>query len=216
MASQCPNCGKEKEDRLKFCGRSCALKWRIKNGYSPYLTMTAETRARVKRLFIAGGVRFRQENPDFRRKEMTENNPMFKAKTRQKLRTTLKRIGHKPPIQGGNGRGPTEPERKILTAFPNAKWNYAVSSGAGARTRGEASCYKIDIAWPTQMVALEVDGSSHNLRSRQEQDRKKERILKSKGWSVFRISNKTLRKAVDIRSTICQLVGTPRILPEEF
>jgi len=39
------------------------------------------------------------------------------------------------------------------------------------------------------MLAIEIDGNSHCLLSRQAQDRKKENFLKSLGWTVLRFTN---------------------------
>ncbi|MFW6300118.1 MAG: DUF559 domain-containing protein [Oceanicaulis sp.] len=39
------------------------------------------------------------------------------------------------------------------------------------------------------MVAIEVDGTSHNSRKVRERDARKDEFLSSKGWSVFRVSN---------------------------
>jgi very-short-patch-repair endonuclease len=49
--------------------------------------------------------------------------------------------------------------------------------------------YKLDIANPTSLIAIEVDGTSHAARSRQAQDRKKEQVLAGLGWTVLRCTN---------------------------
>ena len=41
---------------------------------------------------------------------MKKNNPMQRESSRKKHTATLKRIGHKPPIRGGNGRPATDAE----------------------------------------------------------------------------------------------------------
>lgn len=49
--------------------------------------------------------------------------------------------------------------------------------------------YKLDIANPLFMIAIEVDGGSHHARERQAQDRKKEQVLAGLGWTVLRCTN---------------------------
>jgi hypothetical protein len=110
------------------------------------------------------------------------------AEHRAKLSATLKAIGHKPKVRGGNGQGMTPAERLISEVLPAGwVWNYPVA--LGGRQPGFPTNYKLDFAWPDRMVGLEVDGSSHTSRARQEQDRKKEAKLATLGWKVFRISN---------------------------
>jgi len=48
------------------------------------------------------------------------------------------------------------------------------------------------------MIAIEVDGFSHCTTKRQEQDVKKQTVLKELGWSVYRVSNE---EAIELYST---------------
>ena len=57
------------------------------------------------------------------------------------------------------------------------------------RGLGYPTCYKIDIALPWEMIAIEVDGNSHCSLEIQTQDKKKEDFLRGKGWKVFRFKN---------------------------
>lgn len=49
--------------------------------------------------------------------------------------------------------------------------------------------YKLDIAHPTMKVCVEVDGGSHASTSRREADAKRDALLRSREWLVFRFSN---------------------------
>lgn len=119
------------------------------------------------------------------------------AEHRAKLSAALKARGHKPKVQGGNGRGMTPAEQLISEVLPAGwVWNYPVA--LGERQPGFPTNYKLDFAWADQMVGLEVDGNSHTAKARQEQDRKKEEKLATLGWKVFRISNV---QAVSMSST---------------
>lgn len=54
---------------------------------------------------------------------------------------------------------------------------------------GYPTHYKLDLAWPLAMVAVEVDGGSHKSLKVQEADRRKDSFLRQNGWRVFRVSN---------------------------
>ena len=118
---------------------------------------------------------------------MTSNNPMRKAEVRQSVSDTLKRIGHKPSVRGGNGTGLTTAEQMLSDA--TGLQPYIVNTHGG-RSKGFPTHYKLDLADPQHMLAIEVDGNSHNLITRQAQDRKKESYLRSRGWTVLRFTNK--------------------------
>jgi very-short-patch-repair endonuclease len=50
--------------------------------------------------------------------------------------------------------------------------------------------YNIDFAFPTQKVAVEVDGGNwHASERKRKQDDKKEAFLTSEGWTIYRWSN---------------------------
>lgn len=120
---------------------------------------------------------------------LTTNNPMRDPLTRAKVSATLKAIGHRPSVRGGNGRGPSEPQRLLAEALG---WPMEVSigTGPGARASGRATCYKLDIGNPTLKVGVEVDGSSHSSLKRREEDRRKVEFLNGEGWTVLRFSNR--------------------------
>ncbi len=139
---------------------------------------------------------------------MRANNPMRLASTRNRVSVSLKARGHKPPVRGGNGRGPTVPEKKLSRAL---RWplNVIVPTGA-PRGTGYPTCYKIDLGSKRWKLAIEVDGPSHNCPSRRAQDRKKERFLKSRGWTVLRFTNGAVRENLTacvqaVRATVEEL-----------
>lgn len=47
--------------------------------------------------------------------------------------------------------------------------------------------YRIDIAFPKQKLAVEVDGYRHKLASQRESDERKDDYLRERGWRIFRI-----------------------------
>lgn len=116
---------------------------------------------------------------------MKARNPMRDAETRKKMSDTLKRIGHQPPVRGGNGYGLTEPQRKLAEALG---WPTEVPIAVGD---GEMpSAYSADIAHPTMKVLIEVDGGSHFSLERRASDRRRDARLASIGWLTFRFSNR--------------------------
>jgi hypothetical protein len=112
--------------------------------------------------------------------------------------------------RGGNGKiSPAEAlVRKILSE--NFLWNHAVATGE-SRSSGYPTCYKLDFANPRRMLAIEVDGFSHNSAARKCQDQKKEDWLQVRGWSVLRVSN----QQVLAMCGISKLTELPTTLPTE-
>ncbi|WP_281680806.1 endonuclease domain-containing protein [Synergistes jonesii] len=146
---------------------------------------------------------------------MKSHNPMFNPETRAKMATTLRRIGHKPRVQGGNGRGMTKAQSLLMEHLSkmNPVSEFIAKTG---ETRLHPSHYpahyKIDIAIPAHMLAIEVDGRSHNSLCIREKDLKKEIFLKSKGWTLLRFSNKEILEnpsicAETVMSTILKLTA---------
>ena len=101
-------------------------------------------------------------------------------------------MGHKPKIQGGNGRGPTIHQLALATALG---WEMEVIVPTKIKKgNGYPSCYKIDIGNPILRIGIEVDGSSHMALVRQEQDKRKDLFLISLGWKVLRFKNKEVEE----------------------
>ena len=136
-------------------------------------------------------------------------NPSHRSDVRAKISSSLKEIGHKPRIRGGNGKGPSEPQMMLHKALGEG-WamEFVQNVWQGKKIEGVPNHLKIDIANPNLMLAIEVDGGSHGTLKRQEQDRRKEVILASFGWTVFRVSN---AKAMSL-STISKSQDILRIL----
>jgi very-short-patch-repair endonuclease len=65
------------------------------------------------------------------------------------------------------------------------------------RDSGYPTCYKVDIAIPEKMIAIEVDGGSHSAIERQMQDKKKDAFLKKLGWNVLRFTNKQVMERLE-------------------
>src|SRR5262249_37596571 len=58
-------------------------------------------------------------------------------------------------------------------------------------------CYRIDLAEPNLMLAVEVDGHSHRCPEQKKRHRRKRLYLRCKGWTVLRFSNERMRQNVE-------------------
>ena len=105
-----------------------------------------------------------------------------------KVSQSLKEMGHGPTIRRGNGHGPTTQEQMLAEALG---WTteFAVPTKI-PKGNGYPTCYKIDVAAPWLKVGIEIDGNSHCVIERQQQDRKKEECLAGLGWTILRFTNK--------------------------
>jgi hypothetical protein len=145
---------------------------------------------------------------------MMTDNPMRSKVCSNKVSAALKASGHCPKVRGGNGTGPSKAEWQLIRMFPEAQWNFGIKTGKWNGS-GYPPCYKVDLAFPDIKLAIEADGSSHtNWNGRKAKDRKKEKFLAGLGWTVLRLSNKTIldfkqqRFVMDsVRFTISKLKG---------
>jgi hypothetical protein len=121
---------------------------------------------------------------------MTDRNPMKREEVRAKVSTSLRAMGWKPPVQGGNGN-PLPAEQLLLASMLGWETEVSVKTGHGARDGTEwPPCYKLDIGCRQLKIGVEIDGNSHCSLERQAQDRKKDEKLASLGWTVLRFKNK--------------------------
>jgi hypothetical protein len=131
---------------------------------------------------------------------MKARNPMQIDSVREKVSARLKSMGHKPPIQGGNGRGLTQPQQLLLSQLKmmSNSWEseYVVRTGA-RRGDGYPTHYKIDLACPARMLAIEVDGHSHSALKTKERDAKKQDFLTGLGWTVLRFTNASVLESME-------------------
>jgi len=94
-------------------------------------------------------------------------------------------------IKGGNGRGPTTPQRLLLEAL-GAGWQAEYVVALGGRYDGYPTNYKIDVANPRHKIAIEIDGNSH--RGKELLDAKKDEYLRANGWTVYRVTNRQIAR----------------------
>jgi len=113
-----------------------------------------------------------------------------REETKRKLSAAHKTSGHKPKVQGGNGR--VAPCEAMLREMLQPYWisQYSVKTNK-PRGSGYAAAYKLDFALPFKKWGLEVDGNSHT--ARKHLDAKKDSLLASLGWCIFRVTNAQVR-----------------------
>lgn len=141
--------------------------------------------------------RMARTNRQYASARMKERNPMRNSDVRERVSDLLRAMKHSPPIRGGNGTGPSPMEARLLSALP-AEWvlSLAVPTRTG-RGSGYPNHYKLDLALPSAMLGVEIDGASHCALSRQEQDAKKQDLLESLGWTVLRFTNDQVQTDLD-------------------
>lgn len=128
---------------------------------------------------------------------MKARNPMRREEIRAKVSTTLRAMAWKPPVHGGNGKGPTAPQLALAAAL-GWPMEQAIRTGTSGREgAGYPSCYKVDIANPVLKVAIEVDGNSHNTEVGKARDAKKDAFLAGLGWRVLRFSNERVTEDLE-------------------
>jgi len=122
---------------------------------------------------------------------------MFSDAIKQKVSEKLKEIGHKPPIQGGNGK-PMPIPQKLLSDALNAETEYPVITTEKQRNEGASNCYKLDVAIPYLHLGIQLDGSGHSSRKARRTDKRIRNWLAELGWSVLHISNSKVLKLCSI------------------
>jgi len=195
--TSCEWCGKrlpETGQLKRFCDRSCSANWRMRQPSIVARVHTDEVHAKIGAkisTWLGSG------SPSARKQieRIRKLNPSARPEVRAKVSATLRRIGHKPTVRGGNGKGPTIPQRALHEALGEGWYmEYAVS--LGFKRAGYPTSYKLDIANPSLMVGVEVDGSSHRIMTRRGQDQKKDSMLASLGWRVVRFTNEVVMASV--------------------
>jgi len=125
------------------------------------------------------------------------SNCMQSPEVCEKVSHTMKARGHAPRIRGGNGQ--LAKHQKRLMDRLGAEWVAEhVIPIPNHSAYSLPKNLKIDIANPRLMIAIELDGHSHQSPKRRLQDSRKTLFLARNGWCVFRITN---QRAEELSST---------------
>ena len=186
ITKTCPICGGEfrfrssgeRNNRKRvFCSNHCAAKYRF-------------TLPGRRELFEAaiGPKRGTGHLPGRRNPANSAHMKRIWADPTYRARVMPKYQGKTFLSRGGNGEL-TEPQKLLakMTRFPT---EYAIRTApVKGRFPSLPSCYKVDLADPFSMTAIEVDGNTHRLRKWRFLDARKTEILEALGWSVIRFRN---------------------------
>lgn len=188
----CHICGKQIEVPTKYQ----RAKFRKDGRVFCSLMCSGKYRSALSSLVMA------KTNKKYASERMKKKNPMRDPAARERMISTLKRIGHRPVQRGGNGQ--LTRHQKALASALGWPTEYAIPT-CGAS--GAPHSYKVDIACPEAMLAIEVDGHSHTLSSRQIEDQKKEAILSALGWKVLRLWNQEIDEDLSACVARCRAAG---------
>lgn len=193
---KCGECGKDFDvcpsdaSSRKFCGCSCAARWRMRVRPLPpehYRQLGAKLSKRLK-----GRAR-----PDTAER-MRQNNPTRNPATVEKMRRSL--TGRTFLARGGNGKL-TKPQILVADAM-GLPTEYAIRT-TGAEGVSLPPCYKVDLAIPSLKIAIEIDGQTHKQKKWRFLDQRKTKALESLGWSVLRFWNDEV--LTDINSVVASI-----------
>jgi len=147
----------------------------------------ARAKANATLKMVAQDMGWRLKVSDATRKRMRD--PEVRGRHLAGLKEARRKHGTN--FLGGNGQQPTQAQLQaadILTPLGFVR-------ELAVRTRGHGTeylcpnAYKVDFGHPARLLAVELDGSSHNSRSKQLEDFRKTTILEALGWKVFRIKH---------------------------
>lgn len=188
------------------CSRKCSmniLHWKSKDNYILENTLKCSVCGSdfIKRNNIEGKVCSIKCQSKLSSDRMKASNPMFIEEYRKKASLRLKEINHKPLIQGGNGRPATIEQLSLYNEIckydSSFQMEYIEKTGVLRHELKSPRHYKIDIASKFHMIAIEIDGHSHNSLKIKECDKRKTKLLSLKGWKVLRFTNSQIKRELE-------------------
>ncbi len=160
----------------RFCNRSCSACWRMSRPeYVKTLGTEKRRKAARKNMLL-----LRKNKAAMKKLDAylhSPRNPFRDPAVRMKGLLVNAAKGW-PHLTGGNGKGPTLPQ-KILHEALGIGWDIEVP----------VEGLKADIGNRKLKLAIEVDGHSHKTKTVQAKDRRKEKIFEANGWRTIRFWN---------------------------
>jgi very-short-patch-repair endonuclease len=83
-------------------------------------------------------------------------------------------------------------------------WEAELVVRTGTKGNGIPSNYKIDIGNRQLMIGVELDGQTHSSPTKRSLDKKKDSLLATFGWTIYRMKNEEALKMC----SICTSAGT--------
>lgn len=214
----CEWCGAQNEvpnhSKNRFCGRSCSAKWRMRQPEMIAINKSPQKSKKISEKLKEAHAR----NPDWAKKaskRMRENNPSHDPDVLAKTREYWKEHGHplkKQQLKGGNGKVLPFAHRILWAALgPEWKTEYVIATKQ-PRGSGYPSNYKVDLAFPSLKMWVEVDGWGHSVEEGKLLDKKKTDLLRTLGWTGLRFWNHQIENQLPrITSIICKFRDTLHI-----
>lgn len=186
----------------RFCNRACSAKWRMSD--PAYVTSLNTPRRRAA---SAENLRRWRESDEGKAVLSAHlhgpNNPLRDPAVRAKAAVTLRERGYS-MLNGGNGQL-TVPQM-LLSA--RLGWATEVVIPTGRRAP-YPHAYKVDLASPELLIAIEVDGESHKSPKARVSDERQDELLTSMGWTVLRFWNReVLEETEAVMAKVMQAVSS--------
>lgn len=117
---------------------------------------------------------------------MKANNPMRNPESVEKMRRSLS--GRTFLARGGNGK--MTPQQLAVSKELGLPMEYVIlTAPVSGQFTSLPRHYKVDLAHPESMTAIEIDGKTHKTKRWKFLDRRKTEVLNALGWSVLRFWN---------------------------
>jgi hypothetical protein len=117
---------------------------------------------------------------------MKANNPTANPEVRKKMSAAMS--GRTFLARGGNGK--LTPQQERVANSLGLPMEYAIpTKPVKHQFKSLPNAYKVDIADPSRMLAIEIDGRTHNTKKWRFLDKRKTEVLNALGWSVLRFLN---------------------------
>ena len=111
--------------------------------------------------------------------------------------------------RGGNPK--ITPEQQTLADILNLPMEHAIATRpARGHFPSLPNCYKVDLASPEHLLAIEVDGNTHKLKKWKFLDQRKTEILNFLGWKVLRFWNEDIRANPQLVAATIRLAMTSK------
>lgn len=194
VTRKCQWCGgpfvTEQRSKKRFCGRSCSAKWRMKQPEIIAIMKSPKRGMNITKALLNWRKTERGQQVAAEASErMKKKNPMNMVGVVEKMLKTKENNGTLHVWKGKRGgNGQYTPEQLRLRKVLGSKWTLELP----IRTHQKPpypTAYKVDIGRKKYKIAIEVDGPCHRHKKNIEKDKRKDTLLASLGWKVFRFTN---------------------------